>query len=76
MSTLSSGSLRCVALASLPARAHVLTCATSQVAAGNPIPLSQDQITCTGHAFECRVYAENPRKCVFSRSSTTYEAHA
>ncbi|BGP10579.1 hypothetical protein JCM10049v2_006471 [Rhodotorula toruloides] len=32
-----------------------------EVAAGNPIPLSQDQITCTGHAFECRVYAENPR---------------
>jgi len=38
------------------------TCA--QVAAGNSIPLSQSEITCTGHAFECRVYAENPRKCV------------
>ncbi|KAG0658579.1 hypothetical protein C6P46_005699 [Rhodotorula mucilaginosa] len=32
-----------------------------EVAAGNPIPLSQDQIKCTGHAFECRIYAENPR---------------
>ncbi|BGP42671.1 hypothetical protein JCM10449v2_006683 [Rhodotorula kratochvilovae] len=32
-----------------------------EVAAGNPIPLSQKEITCTGHAFECRVYAENPR---------------
>ncbi|KPV73981.1 uncharacterized protein RHOBADRAFT_54560 [Rhodotorula graminis WP1] len=32
-----------------------------EVAAGNPIPLSQSEITCTGHAFECRVYAENPR---------------
>lgn len=33
-----------------------------EVAAGNPIPLRQDEITCTGHAFEVRVYAENPRK--------------
>lgn len=32
------------------------------VAAGNPIPLTQEQITCTGHAFECRIYAEQPRK--------------
>ncbi|GAA5864382.1 hypothetical protein JCM3774_002772 [Rhodotorula dairenensis] len=32
-----------------------------EVAAGNPIPLSQDEIKCTGHAFECRIYAENPR---------------
>ncbi|POY76413.1 hypothetical protein BMF94_0611 [Rhodotorula taiwanensis] len=32
-----------------------------EVAAGNPIPLPQDQIKCTGHAFECRIYAENPR---------------
>ncbi|GAA5877912.1 hypothetical protein JCM16303_000279 [Sporobolomyces ruberrimus] len=32
-----------------------------EVAAGNPIPLKQEEITCTGHAFEVRVYAENPR---------------
>ncbi|GAA6035946.1 hypothetical protein JCM8097_005179 [Rhodosporidiobolus ruineniae] len=32
-----------------------------EVAAGNPIPLKQEEITCTGHAFECRIYAENPR---------------
>ncbi|GAA6016843.1 hypothetical protein JCM10207_003270 [Rhodosporidiobolus poonsookiae] len=32
-----------------------------EVAAGNPIPLKQDEITCTGHAFECRIYAESPR---------------
>ncbi|KAI5480384.1 3-methylcrotonyl-CoA carboxylase alpha subunit [Pseudohyphozyma bogoriensis] len=31
-----------------------------RVAAGNPIPLKQDEIKCSGHAFECRIYAENP----------------
>ncbi len=30
------------------------------VAAGEPIPLSQSEITCTGHAVEVRVYAEDP----------------
>ncbi|KAI9244939.1 carbamoyl-phosphate synthase L chain, ATP binding domain-containing protein [Sporodiniella umbellata] len=32
-----------------------------EVAAGNPLPLTQDQLRLTGHAFEARVYAENPR---------------
>ncbi|KDE07344.1 hypothetical protein MVLG_02386 [Microbotryum lychnidis-dioicae p1A1 Lamole] len=32
-----------------------------EVAAGNPIPLKQNEIKRTGHAFECRIYAENPR---------------
>ncbi|XP_019854923.1 PREDICTED: methylcrotonoyl-CoA carboxylase subunit alpha, mitochondrial [Amphimedon queenslandica] len=31
-----------------------------RVAAGHPLPLSQSDITCTGHAFEARIYAENP----------------
>lgn len=31
------------------------------VAAGNPLPLSQDQLAIRGHAFEARVYAENPQ---------------
>ncbi|KAI9504897.1 carbamoyl-phosphate synthase L chain, ATP binding domain-containing protein [Coemansia spiralis] len=31
-----------------------------EVAAGNPLPMTQDQIKCTGHAFEARIYAENP----------------
>jgi 3-methylcrotonyl-CoA carboxylase alpha subunit len=31
-----------------------------RVAAGNPLPLKQDQIKLQGHAFEARVYAENP----------------
>ncbi|KAJ1957419.1 hypothetical protein GGI12_005032, partial [Dipsacomyces acuminosporus] len=31
-----------------------------QVAAGNRLPKLQDEIECTGHAFEARIYAENP----------------
>ena len=31
-----------------------------RVAAGEPLPLSQDQIRCEGHAIEARIYAEDP----------------
>ncbi|PIA14584.1 methylcrotonyl-CoA carboxylase [Coemansia reversa NRRL 1564] len=31
-----------------------------EVAAGNPLPMLQHEIKCTGHAFEARIYAENP----------------
>jgi acetyl/propionyl-CoA carboxylase alpha subunit len=31
-----------------------------RVAAGEPLPLTQDQLTLTGHALEARLYAENP----------------
>ena len=31
-----------------------------RVAAGEPLPLSQDQLVLSGHAFEARVYAEDP----------------
>lgn len=31
-----------------------------RVAAGEPLPLSQDQIALSGHAIEARLYAENP----------------
>ncbi|CAG7853726.1 Methylcrotonoyl-CoA carboxylase subunit alpha, mitochondrial Short=MCCase subunit alpha; AltName: Full=3-methylcrotonyl-CoA carboxylase 1; AltName: Full=3-methylcrotonyl-CoA carboxylase biotin-containing subunit; AltName: Full=3-methylcrotonyl-CoA:carbon dioxide ligase subunit alpha; Flags: Precursor [Serendipita indica DSM 11827] len=31
------------------------------VAAGNPLPLTQNEIPLIGHAFEARIYAENPR---------------
>ena len=31
-----------------------------RVAAGQPLPLGQDQITFTGHAIEARLYAEDP----------------
>ncbi|KAH8232657.1 hypothetical protein KR032_011338, partial [Drosophila birchii] len=32
-----------------------------RIAAGEPLPLKQSQITRRGHAFEARIYAENPR---------------
>jgi 3-methylcrotonyl-CoA carboxylase alpha subunit len=32
------------------------------VAAGSPLPLSQDQLAIAGHAIETRIYAENPEK--------------
>ncbi|XP_017101018.2 methylcrotonoyl-CoA carboxylase subunit alpha, mitochondrial [Drosophila bipectinata] len=32
-----------------------------RVAAGERLPLKQEQITRNGHAFEARIYAENPR---------------
>lgn len=32
-----------------------------RIAAGERLPLTQDQITRRGHAFEARIYAENPR---------------
>ncbi|KAI8322594.1 hypothetical protein GQ54DRAFT_297304 [Martensiomyces pterosporus] len=31
-----------------------------EVAAGNRLPRLQEDIKCTGHAFEARIYAENP----------------
>jgi 3-methylcrotonyl-CoA carboxylase alpha subunit len=31
-----------------------------RVAAGAPLPLTQDQIGCTGHSIEARLYAETP----------------
>ncbi|MFD0531142.1 hypothetical protein ACFQ1I_38405 [Kitasatospora arboriphila] len=31
-----------------------------RVAAGERLPLAQHEITATGHAIECRVYAEDP----------------
>lgn len=34
---------------------------TRQVAVGNPLPLTQSSVPLVGHAFEARIYAENPR---------------
>ena len=33
-----------------------------QVAAGHPLPLSQEMISTTGHSIEVRLYAENPAR--------------
>ncbi|MDJ0944498.1 MAG: acetyl/propionyl/methylcrotonyl-CoA carboxylase subunit alpha [Kiloniellales bacterium] len=33
-----------------------------RVAAGEPLPLAQDEISCKGHAFEARLYAEDPQR--------------
>ena len=33
-----------------------------RVAAGQPLPLKQDQIQCRGHAMEARIYAEDPAR--------------
>ena len=33
-----------------------------RVAAGEPLPLTQDQLGIRGHAIEARIYAENPEK--------------
>ena len=33
-----------------------------RIAAGEPLPLSQDEIDCHGHAMEARVYAEDPER--------------
>ena len=32
-----------------------------EIAAGEPLPLRQEQVTRRGHAVECRIYAEDPR---------------
>jgi acetyl-CoA/propionyl-CoA carboxylase biotin carboxyl carrier protein len=32
-----------------------------RIAAGEPLPLGQDDVTLTGHSIEARVYAEDPR---------------
>ena len=33
-----------------------------RIAAGEPLPLRQEEIACRGHAFEARLYAEDPAK--------------
>ena len=33
-----------------------------RIAAGEPLPLRQEEIACSGHAFEARLYAEDPAR--------------
>jgi len=44
------------------------------VAADEPLPRTQDQITCTGHAIEVRVYAEDPYAGFLPQAGTVREA--
>jgi 3-methylcrotonyl-CoA carboxylase alpha subunit len=43
-----------------------------EVAAGNPLPLSQESIPMVGHAFEARIYAENPQNNFLPDSGTLH----
>ncbi len=44
-------------------------------AQGEPLPLSQDDVTFTGHAFECRINAENPANDFGPQIGTITELH-
>ncbi|WP_313405876.1 biotin carboxylase N-terminal domain-containing protein [Aeromicrobium sp.] len=44
------------------------------VAAGEPLPLAQDEVTCTGHAIEVRVYAEDPYAGFLPQAGVVREA--
>ncbi|XP_022823307.1 methylcrotonoyl-CoA carboxylase subunit alpha, mitochondrial [Spodoptera litura] len=43
-----------------------------RVAAGEQLPLSQEQIIRRGHAVECRIYAEEPRAGFLPRAGTLH----
>lgn len=43
-----------------------------RVAAGEQLPLSQDEIVRRGHAVECRIYAEEPRAGFLPRAGTLH----
>lgn len=43
-----------------------------RVAQGEKLPLTQEQIPLNGHAFECRVYAENTEKGTFMPTAGIY----
>ena len=42
------------------------------VAEGRPLPLHQDEITCTGHAVEARLYAEDPENGYLPAAGTLH----
>ena len=43
-----------------------------RIAAGEPIPLQQEEIPCVGHAFEARIYAENPSRDFLPATGTVW----
>ena len=46
-----------------------------RVARGEPLPLTQDQLTLRGHAIEARIYAENPEKGFLPAIGTLTHLH-
>jgi 3-methylcrotonyl-CoA carboxylase alpha subunit len=47
-----------------------------RVAMGEALPLRQDEIQCNGHAFEARIYAENPANNFLPASGTIWHHSA
>ena len=45
-----------------------------EVAAGQPLPFAQDAVALTGHAIECRVYAEDPEQDYLPQTGTVTTA--
>ena len=45
-----------------------------RVAAGESLPLTQEDIKLIGHSFEARIYAEDPERCVLSKPFTSKQA--
>lgn len=43
-----------------------------RIAAGETIPLRQEEIPCIGHAFEARIYAENPSRDFLPATGTVW----
>jgi len=41
-----------------------------EIAAGRPLPFTQDGVAITGHAIECRVYAEDPQQDYLPQTGT------
>ncbi|PTU65887.1 3-methylcrotonyl-CoA carboxylase [Chromobacterium sp. Panama] len=46
------------------------------VASGQPLPLSQEQLSISGHAIEARIYAEDPDKGFLPATGTLYHLRA
>jgi 3-methylcrotonyl-CoA carboxylase alpha subunit len=41
-----------------------------EIAAGQPLPFAQGEVTMSGHAIECRVYAEDPERDYLPQTGT------